>query len=160
TKDEVAKVVPLLDDPQPQVRLRAGQGLLAARDKRALPTFVKLIEEINAPQLPKVEEVLYRLSEENGPNESMLATSADSRKKAAKAWGKWLDANRAKIDLASLTDREAYLGLVTICEYTNQFGNIQGQVWEGARNGQKRWTITGVQGAMDAVTLSNGNILV
>ena len=160
TKEDVARLPAMLDDQQALVRFRASQGLLASRNKAALPTFVKLIEQIPAPYLPRIEEVLFRIAEESSPNESIVATSAESRQKAAKAWAKWLDANQAKIDLTSLNDRESYLGLVTVCEYTNQFGNVMGQVWEGPRNGQKRWTITGVQGAMDAQSLPNGRVLI
>jgi len=50
--------------------------------------------------------------------------------------------------------------LITICEYDNQFGNINGQVWETNRSNQKRFSFTGVTGAMDAHTLPNGRVLV
>jgi HEAT repeat protein len=163
TTKQVDLVVPLLDDRQPIVRLRAAQGLLAARNKAALPSFVKLVETVPAPYLPRVEEVLNRLAEDKGPVEPIQALSRD---KAAKAWGKWLDDNKDKIDLGNLGDRESYLGLVTICEYDNQIGNINGQVWESARGGPKRWGFGGVQGntqltgPMDAHTLPNGRILI
>ena len=160
TKEQVARVQPLLDDLQPVVRLRAAQGMLAARNKIALPSFVSLVNSLPAPYLPRVEEVLYRVAQDKGPNDSIVAASGDARQKAVKAWGKWLDENKEKIDLTSLNDRESYLGLVTVCEYDNQVGNIQGQVWEGSRGGPKRWSFTGVQGAMDAHSLPNGRILV
>ena len=159
-KEQIAQVTGLLDDTQPIVRLRAAQGLIASREKKALPAFVNLIETIQATYLPRVEEVLFRVAEDKGPNETIIAGSSESREKAAKAWGKWLTANEAKIDLSNLNDRESYLGLITVCEYDNQVGNILGQVWESSRGGQKRWSFAGVQGAMDAHTLPNGRILV
>ena len=161
TQEHVAKLPGLLNDPHPLVRLRAAQGLLAAHDKTALPTFVKLLEQAPQSHLPRVEEVLYRLAEDKGPSETLISGSIESRQKVAKAWSKWLQDNQDKIDLASLNDREAFLGLITVCEYDNQFGNIQGQAWESPRGGQqKRWSITNLQGAMDAQSLPNGNILI
>lgn len=160
TKEQVAKIPAMLEDPQPIVRLRAAQGLVAARDKNALSSFVKLLQSAPAPYLPRVEEILYRVAEDKGPNETIVATSSDSRDKAAKAWAKWLEDNQDRIDLTRLNDRESYLGLITIAEYDNQIGNIQGQVWEGTRGGQKRWNFSGVMGAMDAQTLPNGRVLV
>jgi HEAT repeat protein len=159
-KAEVAKVQALLKDEQPIARLRAAQGILATRNKDALPPLVQLIKSVPDPYLPRVEEVLFRIAEEKGPNETIVATSTESRDKAAKAWDKWLAANQAKIDLTAINDHESYLGLVTICEYDNQVGNIQGQVWESSRGGAKRFNFGGVMGAMDAQTLPNGRILV
>ncbi|MBI2809015.1 MAG: HEAT repeat domain-containing protein [Planctomycetes bacterium] len=159
-KSHVAKVRGLLDDPHPVVRLRAAQGMLAARDKSALPSFVKLINTLPAPYLPKVEEALYRLADDKGPTETIHAGSPGSRQKVAKAWDKWLNDNAAKIDLAAIDDRESYLGLITVAEYDSRIGNIQGQVWEGTRGGPKRFSFAGVMGAMDAHTLPNGRVLV
>ena len=159
-KEQVAKVLPLLDDAHPVTRLRAAQGLLAARNMGALPSFVGLLKDIPAPYLPRVEEILYRLADDKGPNESIHASAPESRLKAAKVWGKWLDDNRSKIDLTNLNDRDVYLGLITICEYDNQVGNIQGQISEAGRSGPKRWSFGGVMGAMDAHTLPNGRVLV
>ncbi len=160
TKDQVAKVQPLLDDLNPLVRLRAAQGLLAARNMKALPSFVSLLQNAPAPYIPDIEATLRRIAGDQGPMEFISASSADSREKAAKAWGKWIQDNQAKIDLTDLNDRESYLGLVTICEYDNQVGNIQGQVWETPRGGAKRWTFGNVLGSMDAHTLPNGRVLV
>jgi len=160
TKAHVAKVLPLLDDLQPLVRLRAAQGMLAARNKLALPSLVNLIGTVPAIYLPRVEETLYRLSDDKGPTDTIQAGNPDSRGKAVRAWDKWLKANEANVDLTALNDRESYLGLITVAEYDNQVGNIQGQVWEGARGGAKRFTFSGVMGAMDARTLPNGRILV
>jgi HEAT repeat protein len=163
TKEHVALVLPLLDDRQAVVRLRAAQGMLAAREKAAVPSFIKLVETVPAPYLPRVEEILSRLAEDKGPVEPIAATSRDA---AAKAWGKWLADNKDKIDLTNLGDRETFLGLVTICEYDNPVGQINGQVWESARGGPKRWSFggqmgnTSLVGPMDAHTLPNGRILI
>lgn len=161
TKDQVAKVQALLDDTQPLVRFRAAQGMLAARNKAALPSFVKLLETLPVSYLPKVEEILHRVAEDKGPMDMIAGNTPDAKQKAVKAWSKWLDDNKDKIDLTGINDRESYLGLVTVCEYDNQVGNIQGQVWEGPKgSAAKRWNFTGVLGAMDAHSLPNGRVLV
>ena len=161
TKEQVAKVQALLDDLQPAVRLRAAQGMLAARNKVALPTFVNLLGNAPAHYLPKIEEVLYRLAEDKGPTETIQAGSPETRAKAVRAWDKWLQDNQAKVDLTALNDRESFLGLITVAEYDSQVGGIQGQVWEGARGAtNKRFSFTGVMGAMDAHSLPNGRVLV
>src|SRR5205085_11582998 len=120
--------------------------------------FVSLVQTVPGPYLPRVEEVLFRVAEDKGPSDTIVATSGESRQKAVKAWTKWLEDNQAKIDLSGLNDRESYLGLITVCEYDNQVNQINGQVWEGSRGGPKRWTFSGVQGAMDAHSLPNGRI--
>src|SRR5205814_454301 len=119
-----------------------------------------LLQHVPAAYLNRAEEILQRLADDKGPAETVVATSTDSRQKASKAWDIWLTANQAKIDLANRSDRESYLGLITICEYDNQMGSINGQVWETNRGNQKRWSFSGVLGAMDAHTLANGRVLV
>lgn len=164
TKEQVAKVQDLLNDTQPLVRFRAAQGMLAARSRVALPSLVNLLEKVPTSYVPKVEEALQRVAGDQGPLDLIAGNSPDSAKKAVKAWNQWLADNKDKIDLTSINDRESYLGLVTICEYDNQVGNIQGQVWEGTKGGvggsTKRWNFQGVMGAMDAHTLPNGRVLV
>ncbi|PWT70244.1 MAG: hypothetical protein C5B46_09805 [Proteobacteria bacterium] len=158
--EQVAKIEPLLDDLNPVVRLRAAQGMIAARNKQALPSFVRLLDTVPTPYLPRVEETLSRVAGEDGPNEPV---TSDSRAQASKVWSKWLKENQNKIDLTNLGERESYLGLITICEYDNQVGQILGQVWETPRNGAHRYKFGGqgiVQGAMDAQTLPNGRVLV
>ena len=134
--------------------------MLAAHNKTALPSFVGLIQNAPTPYLHRIEETLYRLAENKGPTDAISGVSAEGRTKAAKAWAKWLDDNKNAVDLTNLTNQESYLGLVTIAEYDNPVGQINGQVWEGPRGGQKRWTFNGVIGAMDAHTLPNGRVLV
>lgn len=160
-KQHVAKVAMLLDDTNPVVRMRATQGMIAARDNVALGTLPNLLINVPDTYLPLVEDTLSKLAGDKSPAEPVIADSRESRQKAAKAWTAWINANQGKVDLAGLSSRESYMGLVTVCEYDSRIGNIQGQVWEGPRTGDtKRWSFTGVVGAMDARTLSNGRVLV
>lgn len=160
-KQDVARVAALLNDSNSVVRMRAAQGMIAARNKVALGVLPNLLTSVPDVYLPNVEDALAKLANDKSPTDSVLADSRESRLKAAKAWTTWINANQAKIDLANLGNRESYLGLVTVCEYDSRIGNIQGQVWEGPRSGDtKRWTFSGVVGAMDARTLPNGRVLV
>ncbi len=159
-KEEVARVHALLKDEHPIARLRAVQGILATRNQDALPALVQLLKDVPEPYLPRVEEVLFRLAQDKGPSDTIAAGSGESRDKAVKAWDKWLSVNQARLDLTGLNDHESYLGLVTIAEYDNQFGNIQGQIFESSRGGAKRLSFGGVMGAMDAQALPNGRVLV
>jgi HEAT repeat protein len=157
--DQVATVKPLLQDADAVVRLRAAQGLLAARDKASLPALASLLETVPAAHLPRIEEALYRIAEDKGPT-TLIAASTDARQQAAKTWGKWITDHQASIDLANVQERDAYLGLITVCEY-DTFNNVaNGQTWETSRGGTKRWNVNGLLGAMDAHALPNGRILV
>ena len=159
TEDQVAKLRPLLQDAHVLVRLRAAQGLLAARDRVALPAFAGLLATVPEAHLHRLEETLYRIAADKGPN-FLINAATDTRQKAAQAWDKWLADNPASIDLANAQERDAYLGLITICEY-DTFNNINnGQTWEISRGGAKRWNINGLMGAMDAHALPNGRVLV
>jgi hypothetical protein len=141
------------------VRLRAAQGMLAARDKAGLPVLASVVETVPAAHLPRIEETLYRIAEDKGPN-ALIAASTDARQQAAKTWGKWIAEHQASIDLANVQERDAYLGLITVCEY-DTFNNIaNGQTWETSRGGTKRWNVNGLLGAMDAHALPNGRVLV
>jgi len=64
------------------------------------------------------------------------------------------------VDLARLSNTDNYLGLITVCEYDSAVGAPGGQVWEAGRDLRPRFTIRGINGAMDAQVLSNGRILV
>jgi HEAT repeat protein len=150
----------LLDDPAPQVRLRAAQGLLAAHDGAAVPHLIALLRELPPRSLWRVEELLYRLAGENIPAESVASAAPEAREKAVEAWQKWWQTEGPRVDLARLSEHEPYLGLITVAEYDSAVGQPGGRVWEGGREGQPRWSVRGLMGAMDAHVLPNGRILV
>jgi HEAT repeat protein len=150
----------LLDDPVSSVRLRAAQGLLFAKDRTAVPKMIALLTEAPVSSLWQVEELLRRLAGSKSPVESAADGTAEKRQLAAKAWDKWFSANGSTIDFAGLSEGEAHLGLVTVCEYDSAIGQPGGQVWEAGRDGKLRWKFDGVLGAMDAQVLPNGRVLV
>lgn len=160
TRENLPALHRLLDDPAPQVRLRAAQGLLAAREKAAVPKLIALLNDLPANSLWRVEELLHRLAGDAAPPESLAVNTGAARQKAMQAWQKWWQSAEAKTDLGRLGEVGSYLGLVTVCEYDSPFGQPGGRVWEASRESKPRWSVTGVLGAMDAHTLPNGRVLI
>lgn len=160
TRDHLPGMRKLLEDPIPTVRLRSVQGLLAAKDKTAVPKLIALLNDAPTQALWQVEEMLHRLAGDKGPPESVAEGTPEKRQIAAKAWDKWWAANGSAMDLSKLAEGEAHLGLITVCEYDSAVGQPGGQVWEAGRDAKPRWNIRGVLGAMDAQVLPNGRVLV
>jgi len=149
-----------LDDPATHVRFRAAQGLLAAKDKAGVGPLIALFQEMAPTQLWQIEDQLHRLAGEQAPHVSVGDGSPAARAKAAKVWHEWWAANASALDLTRAGADDAFLGLYLICEYDSAVGMPGGQVWETARDGQERWKLTGLLGAMDAQLLGNGRVLV
>jgi hypothetical protein len=63
----VRHVRPLLDDREPEVRLKVGLALVEARDKEAIPVLIHLLKDVSAEQTDTVEELLYSLAGEKAP---------------------------------------------------------------------------------------------
>ncbi len=160
TKDHVPALRKLLDDVAPTVRFRAAEGLLAAKDPAGVPRLIALLAEMPGQQVAQVEDRLQRLAGEQAPNITVSDASAAVRAKAVRAWEQWWLANASTLDLTRVGVGDAFLGLVTICEYDSANGMPGGQVWETARTGSPRWKVTGFLGAMDAHHLPSGNVLV
>lgn len=149
-----------LDDDSKTVRLRAALGLLAARDKAAVPTLITLLGEVPATNTWRIEEVLHRLAGDDAPATSSGPTLA-SRQKSVVAWQQWWRNRQGSIDLAQLNEGDTFLGLVTVCEYDSVVaGRFAGQVWEAPRNGTPRFKVGNLLGPMDAQVLPNGHMLV
>src|SRR5262249_44458139 len=74
TEEHMAGVRKLLTDASPAVRLRAAQGLLAARDKSAVPALIRLVGELPLASLWRIEEVLNRLAGEQAPADALSAS--------------------------------------------------------------------------------------
>lgn len=149
----------LLGDSSTSVRLRAAQGLLAARDASAVAPLIALVNDLPPAGLWQVEEMLQRLAGDKAPTEILGDVTPAAREKFVKAWGKWWTDHGASVDLARLVDGEHHLGLITVTEYDSPVGLPGGQVWEAGRDLRPRFTLKGVMGVMDAQVLSNGRIL-
>lgn len=159
-KEHQAGLRKLLDDPVLSVRLRAAQGLLAARDSSGVPRLIALVNDLPAQGLWQVEDILQRLAGEKAPTEVVADASTAARQRFIKAWDKWWTENASTVDLVRMNEVESFLGLVTITEYDSAVGLPGGQVWEAGRDMRPRFTLKGLNGAMDAQVLPNGRILI
>ena len=146
----------LLADADSTVRLRAAQGLVAARDKAAVPVLVELLGDVHVPTAVswQAEELLYRIAGDQGPGVSMGDGSAPVRKKCQAAWSRWWRDQAAKVDLAGVADGQRLLGLTLVAELDSN------KVWECGRDGKPRWTLEGLGGPIDAYALPGGRVLV
>jgi HEAT repeat protein/outer membrane protein assembly factor BamB len=148
-----AAVRRLLTDPDPLVRFRAARGLLAARDRQAVPTLLDLLTEAPAPLAWQAEEVLFRLAADKAPALTLGDGKADARRQCRAAWTAWWQANADKTDLGRADDAERLLGLTLGIEYNT------GRVWEAGKDGRSRWELTNLAGPMDAMVLPGGRVL-
>jgi hypothetical protein len=148
-----ATVRPLLADRRPQVRYRAAQGLLAGRDRAAVPALIDLLLEPPGEMTWRVEEMLVALAGDQAP-ESALNDSSAEREKLRDGWRHWWADRGAGIDLTRLDDRTVFLGLTLVPEmHANK-------VWEYDRGGRVLWTLSGLQCPIDAQVLPGGRLLV
>jgi hypothetical protein len=86
----------LLADPDTKVRLRAAQGLLAARDKAAIPTLIELLAK--AEVASSAEDWLGRIAGDKAPK-ATLRDTAESCRQCREAWEGWWKANGDKLTL-------------------------------------------------------------
>jgi HEAT repeat protein len=89
----------LLDDADAGVRFRAAQGLLAGRDRRALPALTTLLSEGPPEVAVRAEDLLYCLAGAQAPRVALGNTPA-SRKRCRTAWEQWWKVNEKRLDLA------------------------------------------------------------
>jgi hypothetical protein len=96
-KDKVRRL--LKSEADAKVRLRGAQGLLVARDKRAVPVLLTLLSDAPVEIARDAHEMLGWLAGDKGPGDS-LGDDAEGRKKSRASWDGWWKANEAKFDLA------------------------------------------------------------
>src|SRR5262249_49084198 len=138
-REHLALLHKLLKDPAPAVCFRAAQGLLAAKDKNAIPALIALLTDAREQQLFQIEELLHHVAGSDAPQETLSGTSKEAREPAVKTWQKWYEARKDQLDLTRLGDNESYLGLMTVVEYDSEARGRMGRVWEAGRDGKPRW---------------------
>jgi HEAT repeat protein len=89
----------LLADPDPTVRFRTAQGLLAGRDRSAVPVLCALVGEGPMGIGTRAEELLQCLAGTQPPRTPAFSDDAPLRKRARQIWEEWWKQN-AKMDLA------------------------------------------------------------
>jgi hypothetical protein len=99
--EEKKQVARLLGDADPKVRLRAAQGLLAAKDRQAVPALVALLTDAPLEVAQSAEETLTRLADAKQPPVA-LGRTAEMREKCKTEWEAWWKKEGEKLDLAAL----------------------------------------------------------
>jgi HEAT repeat protein len=98
----------LLTDNDADVRFRAAQGLLAARDPSGIPVLVELLHKGPFNVALQAEDLISLAAQEKGPT-APLANTAEARQKCHDAWQAWWEKNKAGLDLTKV-DLEAPFG--------------------------------------------------
>jgi HEAT repeat protein len=145
-------VYKLLQDPVPIVQLRAAQGLLAGRDKTAVPALIRLVGRAPAAIANRAEETLFRMAGKDAPVLSSSTTSSTQRRNE-QAWLEWWRQHESSFDLSQAQELHD-LGLTIVAEMDSN------QVWEFGPGGDAKWSIKGLSGPMHAHMLRNGNVLI
>jgi hypothetical protein len=149
-----ALVRPLLADREARVRLLAARGLLAGRDREAVPALIALLTEAPAQDVWQVEDALLRVAGGQGPSVAAGADEAENRRTLRDAWEKWWADNAGRVDLARLEDTPPLLGLTLVPEmHANK-------VWECGADGKPLWEVGGLHCPIDAQVLPGGRLLV
>jgi HEAT repeat protein len=90
----------LLDDKEPLVRLRAAQGLLAARDKAGIPALIALLEAGPVTLGWQAEELLRWAAGQEAPNRVIGDGDAEARKECRARWETWWQKHGNDLDLS------------------------------------------------------------
>lgn len=155
--DVRAAVRKLLADPEPTVRLRAAQGLLAGREKDVLPTLIALLGEPSVELSWQAEELLHWVAGKGAPDLTIGAGDSQSRQRCRAAWEQWRQRQGAKVDLTRWEHDPRRPGLLLVSGSDAE--RTQGRVWLCGCDGKPRWQIkTGV--VCDMSLLSSNRMLV
>jgi hypothetical protein len=154
-----ALVLPLLHDPDPRVRFRAAQGLVAGKEKEAVSVLIALLGDAPLALAWQAEEILCLLAGEKAPQVTVGAGSDAERAKCRGAWAAWWRERGPSLDLARLDLDKRSLGLTLLIVYDG-YANGQGRVWEFGADRKPRWAIdAGVQGPIDGQVLPGNRLL-
>jgi HEAT repeat protein len=158
-KDHVAAVKPLLEDEQPRVRLRASQGLIAAREKDAVPVLIALLGDAPMADAVQAEELLRQVGGTKAPALFISDGTTEGRKKGHEAWVAWWRDHGATVALTGPMRDRPYLGLTLVAEL-NYGRRGPHRLWEFGRDGKVRWETNEPINPIDAHILPNNHVLV
>jgi HEAT repeat protein len=99
---DLARVRPLLADPDATVRFQAASTVFASRDKAAVPVLVALLDNGPVELARKAEELLAGVSPEPVSKTELTEKAAD-RRKVREAWAAWWRTNGDKVDMSQIT---------------------------------------------------------
>jgi HEAT repeat protein len=160
--EQRAAVRRLLTDADATVRLRAAQGLLAAREAAGVPA---LIELLNQPELEiawQAEELLHWVAGEGAPD-AVVGSGPAARRRCREAWRAWWRGRKANPDVRTAGQNGWRPGL-----YLVVLNTPRGKPgWDQANrlalygcDGRPRWQIGGLKTASGAAMLPGGQFLI
>jgi HEAT repeat protein len=158
--DQRAAVRKLLADPDPMVRLRAAQGLLAAGDKAAVPILITLLNEPSAEVSWQAEELLHWIAGEEAPDDIVGAASAHERQTCRSAWEGWWARRGRQLDFRVLEQAPRRPGLYLVCESFGDDDKREARVWLCGCDGKPRWQVRDLRCPIDAHLLPGNRILI
>jgi HEAT repeat protein len=132
----------LLHDKQPMVRLRAAQGLLAGKDKAAIPVLIDLLDEPLVEISWQAEELLHWVAGEDLPKESVGSASEGERDKCRSSWVKWWNNHKAEVDFAKLEREYHRPQLLLILDHHRELqadSSILNRIWLSGTYGNCSW---------------------
>jgi hypothetical protein len=150
-----ADLLPLLADADPRVRLRAGLGLLEAKQPEAVPVLIDLFGKLPLEETWAAEELLLRLAGDQAPKVALGRTAAPAFRAA---WAAWWKAHADTADLARLGEKGRTLGLTLITQM--DLRTTAGSVYELGPDGKSRWRINGLRYPVDAQVVAHNRVLV
>jgi hypothetical protein len=98
TAEQRKTVLPLLDDADAWVRFRAAQGLLAGREKAALPVLVDLLKVGPAELADTADGMLQEVAGATAPKVEWK-NNKEYREKAHAAWLEWWQEHKDKVEI-------------------------------------------------------------
>ncbi len=157
----------LLPDRSPIVRLRAAQGLLAAKDSSGIPTLIELLLEPAVDISWQAEELLHWAATTNSPVATVGAATHRERRTCRNAWYRWWQQRHGMLDWRTIDadPRRPILLLMynvpTFRQLNRQNGQRlsvgKSQIWLCGCDGRERWSMPACE--VTAFQLLPGNCL-
>jgi HEAT repeat protein len=148
-----AAVRGLLKDPDPEVRLRAAQGLLAGRDTAGVPALIDLLADPAVEVRWQAEELLRWLAVDSAPEAVVGAGDAKAAEACQTAWRKWWKDQGEKADVAA-AEREPRRPLLLLA-----YARKDGRAWMVGCDGVTRHAWPGLDRLADAQYVPGGSVL-
>jgi HEAT repeat protein len=152
TAEQRDRAAGVLKDSDPHVRLRAAQGLVAARDLRGVPALIDLLADDEPPVRWEAADLLRWLADPGPDVPGVNANRTDARK-CRDAWAAWWEAERAKFDVAKAFARPARPGLQVVVDNSEQRVSVVGS------DGTRYWTLGSIRGLNEARPTGTGLVV-
>jgi hypothetical protein len=158
TKEQQAAVQKTLADPDPHVRLRAAQGLLAGKSQAGVPVLIKLLQEPAVEVCWQAEELLHWIARDAAPEQKIGAGTFKERGACQGAWEAWWQHQVDKLDFLEIERDHRRPGLLLVSE-REWFPRHSGHVWLCGCDGKRRWQLK-VDSVDDARLLPGNRLLI